>query len=71
MIAADKEEGSRTVLTINEIAAENRVTDDSIIRLIKRGKLKGYKVGHLWRVYADSWDEYVQSTSTSNTEATA
>jgi len=36
------------------------ISDKTVIRLIKSGKLKGLKIRKLWKVSEESYQEYLQ-----------
>lgn len=47
------------LLTLQEVSATLRLTDQGVINLIKRGDLKGGKIGGVWRVKPGDLDDYV------------
>lgn len=48
-----------TLLKPNQMAARAGVTPRTIVRWIHEGKLRGVKVGRVWRVRAEDWKEFV------------
>jgi excisionase family DNA binding protein len=58
------EQAPRRALKVSETAARGNVADDTVIRLLRAGKLHGFRFGNSWRVYEDSLEEYIRSTST-------
>lgn len=51
----------QTVYTIPEVAAQMKVSPDTIERLIKTGKLSATKFGAQWRISEDQLNEYLLS----------
>ena len=51
------------LMTVEEIAHYLRVTEKTIYRLLKRGKLPATKVGHQWRFDKNSIDEWLKQGS--------
>jgi excisionase family DNA binding protein len=47
-------------LTIPEVALELRCSLKSVYRLLKNGTLRGYKVGHNWRIRAHAIERVKQ-----------
>jgi excisionase family DNA binding protein len=43
--------GARETISIQRAAVILDVHEDTILRLIKRGKLVAFKVGHQWRIH--------------------
>lgn len=52
------------LMTLEEIADYLRVTEKTIHRLLKRGKIPAAKVGRQWRFYKAAIDEWLQQNST-------
>jgi excisionase family DNA binding protein len=50
-----------TLLTVGEVAARLRVSDESVYRLVRSGKLRSIKVGGLWRVPASALAELLHT----------
>jgi excisionase family DNA binding protein len=48
-----------SVLTVNELASYLRVHPATIYRLLKSGKLPGFRVGFDWRFNREAIDEWV------------
>jgi len=42
------------LLTVLEVAEQLRISDESVYRLIRSGKLRAMRVGGLWRVTQDA-----------------
>lgn len=45
-------------LTLQEVASRLRVSDDTIYRLLKRGEIRGFKVGLQWRIKESELDKF-------------
>ncbi len=48
------------LLKTEEVANQLRVSEDTVLRLIHGGSLKGLRVGRSWRVRSDDLDAYVE-----------
>jgi excisionase family DNA binding protein len=57
-------EKNKKVLTATEAGKKYRVQPETIIRLLKAGKVHGFRIGNLWRIYESSLEGYIRSTST-------
>jgi excisionase family DNA binding protein len=53
------ENGADSVLTVTELATYLRVHPATIYRLLKNGKLPGFRVGFDWRFNRGAIDEWV------------
>jgi excisionase family DNA binding protein len=53
----------RPVITVAEVSHALRVSPMTVYRLIKTGELKAFKVGRAFRIYEDSYADYLQSHS--------
>ena len=51
------------LMTVQEVAAYLRVTEKTIYRLLKRGRIPATKVGHQWRFDKSSIDGWLQRKS--------
>jgi len=51
------------LLSVREVALRYRVQPQTIIQLIRAKKFKAFQIGHLWRVDADSLQQYIDSTT--------
>lgn len=51
------------VLTPPEVAAEMRVSVDTVLRLLRNGRLHGYKFGKQWRIPRGELDTYLAESS--------
>ncbi len=49
------------MLTIREVADKLGVHPMTIYRLIKAGKLRGHKVGSVWRIYEVEVNTYLEN----------
>ncbi len=49
-------------LTAQEVSSRLRVCDETVYRLLKRGELKGYKVGLQWRVDEEQLQKFITRT---------
>lgn len=47
-------------LTVEEVAKRLRVNERTVLRLLDRKELKGYKVGRVWRVDSPDLEDYVR-----------
>jgi excisionase family DNA binding protein len=52
------------LLTILEVAAELGLASKTIRALIKRGELRGVRIGHEWRVDRDDLDLFLKRRRT-------
>lgn len=52
-------EGEDLILTVAEVAARLKVIEETVLRLLRAGELKGFKVGAAWRIYAADLDTYI------------
>jgi excisionase family DNA binding protein len=48
------------VLTVEEVAAQLRVSPQTVRKLIEDGDLKAFKVRGQWRVKQSDLDDYIQ-----------
>ena len=46
--------------TVSEVAEHLRVSEQTVIRLLKKGELKGSKVGKQWRIHTDDLADYLR-----------
>ena len=51
------------IMTVEEVADYLRVTEKTIYRLLKQGKIPSAKVGRQWRFQKSSIDEWLQQNS--------
>jgi len=51
------------LMTVEEVASYLRVTERTIYRLLKRGRIPATKVGHQWRFDKDAIDEWLHQHS--------
>jgi excisionase family DNA binding protein len=51
------------IFTADEVANMLRVHRVTVIRLIKKGDIKGFKVGDQWRVWEDDLQAYIGGTA--------
>ena len=51
------------LMTVEEVARYLRVTEKTIYRLLKRGKIPATKVGHQWRFEKGAIDEWLHQNS--------
>jgi len=49
--------------TVKELAKRYKVTPQTIIKNINEGKLRAVRVGGVWRIPSDAWDEFLQNSS--------
>lgn len=47
-------------LTIEDVAKRLRVNERTVLRLLDRKELKGYKVGRVWRVDQPDLEDYIK-----------
>jgi len=48
------------LLTIKEVQDRLNVSDESVYRLIRSGKLEAIRVGNLWRVSEEALQEFLK-----------
>lgn len=48
------------VLTVDEVAAELRVSPQTVRKLIDNGELKAFRVGGQWRIKRKDLDRYIE-----------
>lgn len=51
------------LMTLEEVADYLRVTEKTVYRLLRRGKIPATKVGHQWRFHRASIDEWLNGNS--------
>ena len=56
----DTEKAFRTV-TVEQAAAALHIHQDTVRRLLRKGKIPGVRVGGQWRIQAAVFDEYLKS----------
>ena len=54
---------NRTVLTPMEAMSVLNVGRNSVYTLLKSGKLKGFRVGHSWRITLDELDSFMSASN--------
>lgn len=52
-----------TVLTVKEVAADLRVANLTVYKLIQKGKLKAFKIGNRIRINPEDLEKYKESES--------
>lgn len=50
-----------SVLTIQDICETLRVGRNRVYKLLASGELKGWRIGHVWKVTKSSLDEYLST----------
>lgn len=50
-------------LTLKDTAQYLRVTKQTVYNMVKKGRIKAYKVGREWRFFRSDIMEYLESTS--------
>lgn len=60
--------GHEQVLTVEETADYLRVSDTTVYRLIKLGRLPGRKVGGQWRILRSALEDYLNTTEVTEYE---
>ena len=58
-IAMEHTSNSRSYLTVDEVAKRFGVNVTTVYRLVQRGKLPAFKIGHQWRVSEARLEEWV------------
>lgn len=48
-------------LTVADCARELHVAESTVLNLLKSGRLRGYRVGHQWRLDPQDFAQYVAS----------
>ena len=51
------------LLTAQEVAEMLRVGHNAIYALLKSGKLKGFRVGRVWKILKEAVEEYVRDSA--------
>jgi len=51
------------LLTAQEAAEVLRVGHNAIYELLKSGKLKGFRVGRVWKIPKEAVEEYIRSSA--------
>lgn len=46
------------ILTLPEVAKNLRISIETVVRMIKQGKLRGGKIGGQWRIKASELERY-------------
>lgn len=46
-------------LTVLEVAKQLRISDESVYRLARTGRLRAVRIGGLWRISADAVREFL------------
>ena len=58
------------LFTIQQVMAQLHISDETIYRYIRKGKIKAIRVGSLWRISSEALDEFLkkgeQNTHESN-----
>lgn len=52
---------SKTVIDAKEAAKMLGVTPRTVVRLVERNELPGFKVGDVWRFYREDIQRYIES----------
>jgi len=47
------------VLTVAEVAEQLRISDESVYRLVRTGRLHSVRIGGLWRIPQESLDRFL------------
>jgi excisionase family DNA binding protein len=53
-------------LTVEEMAKELKVSEETVRRLIRSGKLKGIKIGKVLRVNKETYDNFISASEVTN-----
>ncbi|MDZ4131564.1 MAG: helix-turn-helix domain-containing protein [Dethiobacteria bacterium] len=56
-------------LTVEEAAAILKVRENTVRDWLKSGKLKGHKIGRIWRLTEEAISEFVEKGETQNGKA--
>jgi len=48
------------LLTPKEVAEKLRVSEQTVLRWLRNGKLKGVKAGRLWRIREEDLQEFIK-----------
>lgn len=51
------------VLTVSEVAARLKVVEETVLRLLRAGDLRGFKVGAAWRVYESDLEAFIAANA--------
>ena len=49
------------ILTTSEVALRVRVIEETVLRLLRAGDLRGFKVGASWRIYESDLEDYIRT----------
>ncbi len=58
------------LLTIKETAVRLRVCYETIARYLRAGKLRGFKVGHNWRIKEEDLEAFINGQAGAGAEHT-
>ncbi len=50
-----------TVLTIQDVCETLRIGRNRVYKLLANGELKGWRIGHVWKITQSSLDEYLST----------
>lgn len=53
----------KQLMTPAEVAAEMRVSVDTVLRLVRSGRLRGHKFGKQWRIALADLEAYLAASS--------
>ena len=51
---------STELLTVQQVMSRLQVSDETVYRHVKSGKLRAIRVGRLWRIPSDALDELLK-----------
>jgi len=57
---------TQILLTVQQVMGRLQVSDETIYRYIRQGKLKAVHVGSLWRISPEDLEDFVKSGSGRN-----
>lgn len=51
------------LLTTSDVARRLKVIDETVLRLLRAGDLRGFKVGAAWRVYQSDLENFIEANA--------
>ena len=60
MLVYIREAKGMELLTVKEVAEILRITDRAMRERLRRGEIKGVKIGHNWRIEKQALDDYIK-----------
>ena len=54
------------LLTVQQVMEQLHISDETIYRHIRKGKIKAIRVGGLWRISSEALDEFLKKGEQNN-----